>query len=139
MPAGTLGPELPADMQQWTYQQGYPLVNVSMDSHGRVWLHQAPFGLAGVQPCSPDAAWWIPVRSASQGCARAAEAGRCRGTLGSTVWGRAWAAVDQAERVAAAGAEPHVTCWSPCQAVCQPWAYRCPTVQLHCDSTDAPG
>lgn len=58
---GALGPELPADMQQWTYRQGYPLVNVSMDAQGRVWLHQAPFGLAGVQPCSPDTAWWIPV------------------------------------------------------------------------------
>ncbi|KAL4447646.1 hypothetical protein ABPG75_004865 [Micractinium tetrahymenae] len=58
---GALGPELPSNMQQWTYQQGYPLVNVSMDPQGRVWLHQAPFGLGAVQPCNPDSAWWIPI------------------------------------------------------------------------------
>lgn len=27
-------------MRAWTYQQGYPLVRVSLDEGGRVWLQQ---------------------------------------------------------------------------------------------------
>jgi aminopeptidase N len=49
-------------MQQWTYEQGYPVVTVGVDQQRRVWLHQARFGLGGIQPCNPDAAWWIPIR-----------------------------------------------------------------------------
>lgn len=32
-------------MQQWTYHQGYPVVQASKDNKGRVHLRQAPFSL----------------------------------------------------------------------------------------------
>lgn len=62
LPAGSLGFDVSAAMQQWTYQQGYPVVTVSVDDRRRVWLHQAPFGLQGVSACDSTAAWWIPIR-----------------------------------------------------------------------------
>ena len=64
-PAGLLEFDVPVRMQQWTYEQGYPIVSVGVDRQRRVWLHQARFGLGGSQPCDPDAAWWIPVRCAA--------------------------------------------------------------------------
>ncbi len=124
--AGALGPEIPADMQQWTYQQGYPLLNVSMDGQGRVWLHQAPFGLAGTQPCSPDTAWWIPVRLVRGACG-ARRGGTPPGRFFALVVARegrvslvAWADMGKAWR-REGGSESRVPCWL---AVCwSAWCY----------------
>uniref|UniRef100_A0A1D2A2H1 Alpha-aminoacylpeptide hydrolase n=1 Tax=Auxenochlorella protothecoides TaxID=3075 RepID=A0A1D2A2H1_AUXPR len=64
--AGPLGlPDLPKRMRAWTYQQGYPLVRVSLDEGGRVWLQQSRFGIAGVTPCDSTAAFWLPVALAT--------------------------------------------------------------------------
>ena len=60
--AGVMEFDVPVRMQQWTYEQGYPIVTVGVDQQRRVWLHQARFGLGGILPCDPDASWWIPVR-----------------------------------------------------------------------------
>ena len=59
--ADPLGFDVPRAMRQWTYQQGYPLLTVSVDDKRRVWLHQAPFGLQGAAPCDPSTAWWLPI------------------------------------------------------------------------------
>ena len=56
-----VGVDLPALMHDWTYQQSYPLVSVTVDAKGGVWLSQAPFSLSGTTPCDASIAWWVPV------------------------------------------------------------------------------
>ena len=56
------GVDLPALMEAWTYQPGYPVVTVSVDAKGGVWLAQAPYTLAdGLGTCDFHHVWWIPI------------------------------------------------------------------------------
>lgn len=57
-----VGVDLGALMEAWTFQQGYPVLSVSVDAKGGVWVTQAPFSLAnGAGPCDSTVAWWVPV------------------------------------------------------------------------------
>ena len=55
------GLDLPALMEAWTYQQGYPVLSVTVDAKGGVWVTQSPFSLAGCGVCESTKAWWVPV------------------------------------------------------------------------------
>jgi len=59
--APAAGIDLPALMEAWTYQQGYPVLSVTLDAKGGVWVTQAPFSLAGCGTCESTEAWWVPV------------------------------------------------------------------------------
>jgi aminopeptidase N len=59
--APAAGIDLPALMEAWTYQQGYPVLSVTVDAKGGVWITQAPFSLAGCGTCESTKAWWVPV------------------------------------------------------------------------------
>ncbi|KAL4530099.1 hypothetical protein Ndes2526B_g04856 [Nannochloris sp. 'desiccata'] len=59
--AAAAGIDLPALMEAWTYQQGYPVLSVTLDAKGGVWVTQAPFSLAGCGTCESTKAWWVPV------------------------------------------------------------------------------
>jgi aminopeptidase N len=59
--APAVGIDLPALMEAWTYQQGYPVLSVTVDAKGGVWVTQAPFSLAGCGVCESTKAWWVPV------------------------------------------------------------------------------
>jgi puromycin-sensitive aminopeptidase len=59
--APAAGIDLPALMEAWTYQQGYPVLSVTVDAKGGVWVTQAPFSLAGCGTCESTKAWWVPV------------------------------------------------------------------------------
>jgi len=67
-------------MHNWTYQKSYPLIRVTIDSEGRVWLQQEGFTLNGLKECIPTTSnsdttttttttntglkqspWWVPV------------------------------------------------------------------------------
>lgn len=59
--APAAGIDLPALMEAWTYQQGYPVLSVTLDAKGGVWVTQAPFSLAVCGTCESTHAWWVPV------------------------------------------------------------------------------
>ncbi len=78
----TLEIDIAALMQEWTYAPGFPVVIVSTDARGGVWLGQAPFSAAGPAPCDPTATWWVPapwVSSEAPGAVRWGELNACAG------------------------------------------------------------
>lgn len=54
-------PGLEERMRAWTYQQGYPLVTVTADDSGAVYVQQSSFTLRGPSPCDSSTAWWVPL------------------------------------------------------------------------------